>query len=162
MQQMMEHKSTVQKVADLLLAFAFVFTVAMLISRHMAHRTESSKRQITVERIIAIEDALARYMIDSGGMLPTGGQGLAALLEEPEDPPVPASWAGPYVSSEADLKDGWGREFQYLCPGRQLEGYEGIHHPFSLWSCGEDGAEGGKESNADICSWDRTTMITQR
>ena len=159
---MMERKSSLQKVTDLLLVFALVFIAAILISRHMAYRTESSKRQITVERMMAVEDALARYMIDAGGMLPTGTQGLAALLEKPADPPLPLSWAGPYVRSEASLKDGWGRELQYLCPGRELAGYEGLNHPFSLWSYGEDGAEGGEDTNADICSWDRTTMIVQR
>ncbi len=158
----MERKSSLQKVTDLLLVFALVFIAAILISRYMAHRTESSKRQITVERMMAVEDALARYMIDSGGMLPTGTQGLKALLEKPEHPPLSRSWSGPYVRSKTVLRDGWDHDLQYLCPGRELEGYEGIHHPFSLWSYGEDGAEGGEDTDADICSWDRTTMITQR
>lgn len=136
-----------------------VLGVALLLLRKWEGRSENKQRRVTVNRILAIEAGLAKYMIDSGGLLPTAEQGLAALLREPASGPRPVSWRGPYVDGEEALEDAWGRDFQYFCPGKPIKGHTDIHQPYSLSSYGADGAEGGEAMDRDICSWKRTTMI---
>ncbi len=156
---MAQEKDTAAKVVELLLIFAIVLGAALLVMRELCERAENSQRRVTVDRMIAIEDGLAKYLVDSGGLLPTAEQGLAALLKPPKAGPQPMSWNGPYVDDEATLRDAWGRDLQYICPGRPIEGYENIYLPYCLWSYGADGAEGGDEMDRDMCSWDRKTMI---
>lgn len=90
--------------------------------------------------------ALQSYYLDCGAY-PGSAQGLAALWEKPTFSPVPAGWAGPYVDSEP-VGDPWGNDYVYESPGR-------FGLPFSIFSRGADGAEGGEGTDADIASWKR-------
>ncbi len=156
---MTSEKSPGAKLVELFVIFAMVLGVALLVLRKWEGLSENKQRSVTVNRMLAIEAGLAKYMIDAAGALPTGEQGLAALLREPASGPRPVSWKGPYVDSEEVLKDAWGRDFQYFCPGQPVKGHPDIHQPYSLSSYGADGAEGGEGMDRDICSWKRTTMI---
>ncbi len=157
--QVAPEQPTSSRVVQIVAAFVVVLVAALVAMGTMSERTETGKRHETIQRMQEIEDGLARYMVDSGGILPSGTQGLRALLARPTDGPRPANWDGPYISGAEMLRDAWGNEFQYVVPGRLRDGYDGLYHPYSLWSYGADGAEGGDKLDADICSWDRTTMI---
>jgi general secretion pathway protein G len=154
-----EEGRTATRVIHVIAAFVIVLIAALVGMSTMSDRAESGKRSVTIQRMNQIEDGLARYIVDSGGLLPTGTQGLQSLLTAPETGPKPANWNGPYVTGPGVLNDAWGNAFQYVVPGKPREGYEDLYHPYSLWSYGADGVEGGEKLDADICSWDRTTMI---
>jgi len=56
------------------------------------------------------------------------------------------------VEDERLLVDAWGSPFQYVSPG-------GDERIYDLWSNGADRAERGDGSDADIQSWNRSTLI---
>lgn len=154
-----ETRSAESRFGELALIFIVVLAAGLLMAREAVKQADTRPRKITIERMLTIEEALARYMIDTGGVLPTTEQGLQALIARPTLSPHPRIWDGPYIEDEQILRDGWGREFLYYAPGKALKGYEDFRHPYSLLSYGSDGAERGDHMAADILSWDRTTMI---
>ncbi len=91
----------------------------------------------------ALATALAMFRIDCR-RYPTTDEGLRALLSPPPEPEITDRWRGPYVQDADVLRDFWGRELYYVCPGR--------HNPFSydLCSAGPDGQHGSAD---DICNW---------
>ncbi len=97
--------------------------------------------------IKAIELALKMYKLDNG-MYPTTEQGLKALIEKPEIPPIPQHWKeGGYLDTGSIPKDPWGHLYIYRSPGDNGRDYEII-------CLGADGKEGGTGVNADIKSWE--------
>lgn len=97
--------------------------------------------------IKAIELALKMYKLDNG-MYPTTEQGLKALIEKPEIPPIPPHWKeGGYLDTNSVPKDPWGHPYIYRSPGDNGRDYEII-------CLGADGKEGGTGVNADIKSWE--------
>lgn len=152
-------QTAANRIVQVAAAFVVVLVAALVGMSALAERTEAGKRHETIARMQQVEEALARYVIDAGGLLPTGTQGLRALLTRPTQGPQPANWDGPYVSGPEMLRDSWGNEFQYVVPGKPRDGHKDLYYPYSLWSYGADGVEGGEKLDADIRSWDRTTMI---
>lgn len=59
---------------------------------------------------------------------------LRLLLEKPEGREAD-KWRGPYINDTAKLKDSWGRELKYRCPGRVRK------DSYDLWSVGKDGLD---------------------
>ncbi len=133
-------------------AIALAFAFYLYVEARSAH----GKRTLTIERMAEIQEALNKYLIDCGGALPTQKQGLSALVEQPQQPPVPRGWNGPYVSDSTKLTDGWGRSIKYYCPGGV--GDDSRRRPYDLSSFGRDGQEGGKGLDRDLRSWERETM----
>jgi len=80
------------------------------------------------------------------GRYPTTDEGLAVLFNRPDDEEIAEKWAGPYVK-RAEIKDPWGRDLIYVCPGEVNE------DGFDLSSAGPNGVEGDDD---DITNWTRT------
>jgi general secretion pathway protein G len=75
---------------------------------------------------------------NDNGFLPTGPNGLVALVQQP---PRATNWHGPYV--EGVPQDPWGQAYVYRCPGRHTSsGY-----PCDLLSPGPPG------ENRPICNY---------
>jgi general secretion pathway protein G len=137
--------------SETLLVAVVGVAVAVMIAGRFIGAPRQESRRITIERMNVVMDGLQLYALDNGGVFPTTEQGLRALLVRPEaDPPI--RWRGPYVEGEEVLVDGWGMPLHYICPG-------GEGRPYDLWSNGADRAEGGEEENADMQSWNRSTLI---
>lgn len=80
------------------------------------------------------------------GRYPTSDEGLAALVEPPDDDEEAERWRGPYITDLKDLKDAWGNELIFESPGEYNEqGYD-------LSSSGPDGDSGNED---DITNWDK-------
>ncbi len=110
------------------------------------------RRRVTIARVNTVMGALEKYAIDNGAVFPTTEQGLRALLVAPDQEPRPVNWRGPYLQDEQALEDGWGVPLQYVSPGNDKR-------PYDLWSNGADQREGGTDADADVQSWNRTTLI---
>ena len=105
------------------------------------------------------EEDITRATIESGlktplnlyrmhiGRFPTSDEGLAALVEEPDDDELAEKWRGPYVEDASKLKDAWGNEFIYESPGQYNE------ESYDLSSPGANGPEGDDD---DITNWEKT------
>ncbi|MGI5817563.1 MAG: type II secretion system major pseudopilin GspG [Armatimonadota bacterium] len=138
--------------AETLIVAAIVAIFALIISWRFVGEPSLEARTLTINRVEAVMEALERYAIDSGGVFPTTDEGLDALVTRPTDGDAPPRWSGPYVEDPALLMDAWGAPLKYVSPvagGR----------PYHLWSNGADRAEGGEGANADIKSWDRSSMV---
>jgi general secretion pathway protein G len=103
-------------------------------------RVAACRNQIETLRL-----SLQSYYLDCG-MYPGDAQGLTALWEKPILMPVPAMWNGPYLDRRVP-KDPWGNEYHYKNPGDN-------NLPFTIFSYGADGREGGGGADADIFSWE--------
>jgi general secretion pathway protein G len=99
--------------------------------RRIAARTQISN----------LEAVLEIYRMDNGSY-PTTKQGLRAAVVPSENAPGWSHYPKGYF--ERQLRDPWGRAFEYRSPGvNNLTG-------FDLWSFGADGALGGNGFDADI------------
>lgn len=156
---MSDENTTGRRIFKIVIIFILVTAGVLVGTNFLQARSERNQRRETIRRMKQVEEGLEKYFLDSGGELPTSKQGLQALVEPPESGPQPRTWNGPYVQSRRVLEDAWGRDFHYICPGREIPGYEELYEPYALWSYGEDGREGGEDAEADINSWDRTTMM---
>jgi general secretion pathway protein G len=142
--------------SELLIALAIAAAVAFGFYHYVNAKAETDKRALTIRRMVAIETALEKYCADCAGSLPSQKQTLAALCERPKVA-APKGWAGPYLKDANALKDGWNRDFHYLCPGRPYP-QSTMLQAYDLSSYGRDGVQGGKGLDGDICNWDRKTM----
>lgn len=98
---------------------------------------------------------LAKSMIGWGGRLATQlelfrthvgryPEELTELTEKPDDEEEAEKWAGPYITDINSLKDPWGHELMYECPGEVNE------ERYDLSSMGPDGEE---DTDDDIGNW---------
>jgi general secretion pathway protein G len=132
-----------------------VAIIAVAAVTGMHRRAVQQQRDVTIERFGLIQDGLARYAADNGGMFPTQKQGgLQALVTRPKIAPLPHVWRGPYVESAAVLVDGWGNPFFYTQPGGGDPA-----RPYDVWSFGRDRRQDGEGPDRDVNSWERRTQL---
>ena len=106
-------------------------------------KQDQAQARIAKSKIVAMSGPLDIYKLDTG-KYPTTQEGLRALLQAP--PGVP-NWNGPYVKSDAELKDPWRNDLIYRSPGSE-------GRPYEIVSLGADGQEGGEGANKDLKSWE--------
>jgi general secretion pathway protein G len=99
-----------------------------------------SKAKADVQALVA---ALTMYRIDNS-RYPTSEQGLAGLVQKPNDPAIKNWKPGGYLDSIS--KDPWGNDYQYAYPGTHGKDYD-------VFSVGADGQPGGEGLDADIGNW---------
>ena len=131
----------------LIVIVAIGIVAAVIIAPRLLGQAGKAQQAQAVEEIETIGIALDRYAKDNGDY-PSTEQGLAALWEKPDKPPLPISWKGPYLKIPI-TKDPWGSDYIYIRPG--------IHdrYGYDLISFGSDGREGGTGDAEEIVSWIR-------
>jgi len=111
---------------------------AMVVPR-LAGRSEQAKFATAQADINTnISTGLKLFELDNGAY-PTTQEGLNGLLAKPASA---NNWNGPYLERKAI--DPWGREYQYVCPGKHRT------HDYDLSSLGRD----GEESDDDVVNWE--------
>lgn len=96
--------------------------------------------------IQSITSALHLYKLDNY-TYPTTQQGLKALVEKPNTPPIPPNWHQ-YLSKVP--QDPWGKPYKYLFPGTHNE-------PFDVWTDGPPGAAAKGDQSQVIGNWNADT-----
>ena len=124
---------------EILAVLIILGLLAALIVPNSIGRVDESKIQTTKLQMKAIKNALEQYKLDNG-FYPTTAQGLRALVEKPDIPPIPNNW---HRYMEKVPKDAWGHDFIYISPAPNGK-------PYDLKSKGPDGIEGTKD---DIDIW---------
>lgn len=133
---------------EILLVVVIIAMLAAIVGPQIFSQSESSKTKIVSTQIKNFEQALDRYALESG-RYPTTEQGLAALVEKPEQDP-PRKWV---QQMEEIPLDPWDNEYQYAYPS--------THRPESsdkgkskgkpdVWSMGPDGQD---DTEDDIGNW---------
>ncbi|GMT43475.1 MAG TPA: type II secretion system protein GspG [Deltaproteobacteria bacterium] len=131
---------------ELMIVVIILGILATFLVPKIIHKPDEARVVKAKSDIKAIELSLKMYKLDNGNY-PTTEQGLKALIEKPEEPPVPNNWKeGGYLDTNSVPPDPWGNAYIYRSPGDNGRDYEII-------SLGADGKEGGSGFNADIESW---------
>lgn len=95
--------------------------------------------------IRALQQSLQGYLEDNF-VLPSTGQGLAALVTASTIPPAPLRFRqGGYLAKLPT--DPWGRPYRY-----ERSGLGGVAQDYRIFTLGADGAAGGKGEDADVGS----------
>jgi general secretion pathway protein G len=94
-----------------------------------------------------VNGALDLYRAHMSTYPRTDEGGLTALVQRPDDEERAKKWSGPYVKKVQDLKDAWGHDLIYQCPGTYNE------NGYDLSSAGPDDQEG---TDDDLTNWERT------
>lgn len=126
---------------ELMVVLVIIGVLAALIVPNVLERADDARVMAAKTDVNNLVQALRLYKLDNQ-RLPTGEQGLQALIVKPTSGPIPANWK-PYL--EKLPNDPWGRPYQYLNPGVKGE--------TDVMSLGADGQAGGEGKNADIGSW---------
>ena len=126
----------------LLVVGILVMLAAFALPSFMGTQLQAQKDAASAQ-ISTYESTLRLYRSQTNNY-PSTDQGLLALLEKPEEDPIPKRWAGPYMEELAD--DPWGGQYQYAYPG---EFNEERNKP-DIWSFGPDGEDGTED---DIGNW---------
>jgi general secretion pathway protein G len=125
---------------ELLVVMVIIGLLAGFVGPKLFAQIGKSEVKVARAQIEALAKSLDQYRIDCGHY-PTSEQGLGALVTRPAQE---QSWSGPYLA-KAVPKDPWGRDYQYVFPGR--------HGEYDLLSYGRDGKPGGDGEDADLVSW---------
>lgn len=123
---------------EVLVVIVILGLIAGLIIPKITGRVDEAKIDTTKIQMKAIKDALEQFKLDNG-LYPTTEQGIKALVEKPNIPPIPPRWRA-YIDKVP--KDAWDQDFLYLSPG--------INKPFELRSKGPDRKE---DTEDDIDIW---------
>ena len=131
----------------LVVIVVIVIVGAVILAPRILGQAGKALQAKAAEDIETIGIALDTYAKDNGDY-PSTEQGLTALWEKPEKPPLPINWKGPYLTIPI-TKDPWKHDYIYICPG--------VHdtHGYDLISFGSDGREGGTGDAEDVVSWIR-------
>jgi general secretion pathway protein G len=107
---------------EMLLVVLILGLLASLITPNLMDRFERSKEEITKAQVELLSSGIQSFMLDMGRCPNT----LNELITSSEP-----KWRGPYLSKKEVPADGWGKEYQYKCPG------DNGH--FDLYSLGPNG-----------------------
>jgi general secretion pathway protein G len=109
------------RLAGIMLVFFSLFILAGIVLRPSISsggpraRSTAAKTQIS-----SLETALSVFKLDNE-QYPPGANGLIYLTQRPAGA---SNWQGPYIQPSV-LKDPWGHEYIYECPGRHNpQGYD--------------------------------------
>ncbi|MFH1892341.1 MAG: type II secretion system major pseudopilin GspG [Candidatus Zixiibacteriota bacterium] len=130
---------------ELLLVLLILAILTAMVVPRLTGRSEQARITACVSDIESnLSVVLDLYELDNG-CFPTTQQGLEALVKEPETPPVPSNWRGPYIKNAKLPRDPWGNPYRFVSPGaHNTLGYD-------LYSVGPDGIEGTED---DIKNWE--------
>ncbi len=141
-------KKSAQKgfsLVELLVALAILAMISAIVVINVLPARDKAAVDTAKIDIGMIESALDQYRLDMMNY-PTSQQGLAALVEAPNDVRNAGNYRpGGYLRGEVPT-DPWGNPYQYRFPGERGGAYD-------LFSLGADGEPGGDGLNADIGNW---------
>ncbi len=126
---------------ELMVVLVIIGVLAALIVPNVLDRADDARISAARVDVNNLMQALKLYRLDNQ-RYPTAEQGLQALVQRPNSPPVPTSWK---ATIDKLPNDPWGNPYVYLNPGLKGE--------VDVMSYGADGKPGGENKDADIGSW---------
>jgi general secretion pathway protein G len=126
---------------ELMVVLVIIGVLAALVVPNVLDRADDARVSAARVDVNNLMQALKLYRLDNQ-RYPSADQGLQALVQRPDKPPVPTNWKA-YVDKLPN--DPWGQPYVYLNPGLKGE--------IDVMSYGADGQPGGEGKNADIGSW---------
>lgn len=128
---------------EVMVVIVILGVLASLVVPNLLGNKEKADRQKAISDIVALENALDMFRLDTG-VYPTTEQGLEALIRPPDMMAEARLYRkGGYIKRLP--VDPWGNNYQYLSPGEKGD--------FDIYSFGMDGQENGEGTAADIGNW---------
>jgi general secretion pathway protein G len=124
---------------EMLVVLVIIGLLAGLVGPQLLGRVDTSKVTAADTQIRMLKASIETMRLDIG-RFPTQEEGLAMLMQPPQDERVARKWRGPYLSEDVPL-DPWSNPYNY----RPATGTTIV-----LFSYGADGQLGGEGINADI------------
>jgi len=128
---------------EMLVVITIIAMIMALVAPRVLNYLSESKMKAAKIQIESFGSALDLFYLDEGHY-PTTSEGLAALVQRPENSPT---WNGPYLKGGFVPNDPWGNPYAYRSPGE--------HGPYDIVSYGPDGQKAGLDSTSAIVSWAR-------
>lgn len=129
---------------EVLMVIVILGVLAALIVPQFGGTRDKAMVDATTIQVKGLDNDLERFKMHCG-RFPTTDEGLAALLEKPDDEEIAEKWGGPYL--KAAPKDAWSQDLIYECPGQYNE------NGYDLSSKGPDKQEG---TDDDITNWEKS------
>ncbi|HOY22492.1 MAG TPA: type II secretion system major pseudopilin GspG [Cellvibrio sp.] len=126
---------------EMIVVLVIIGLIAGLVGPNLFRQADKAKIQTAETQVKMIRGSIHTLRLDIG-RLPTQEEGLKILMQKPSDERVAQFWNGPYIDGGVPL-DPWKREYVYSATASEFE-------PFSLYSMGADGQQGGDGDNKDI------------
>jgi len=126
---------------ELMVVLVIIGVLAALIVPNVLDRADDARVSAARADVNNLIQALKLYRLDNQ-RYPTAEQGLRALVQRPDKPPIPTNWKA-YIDKLPN--DPWGQPYVYLNPGVNAE--------IDVMSYGADSKPGGENRDADIGSW---------
>jgi len=126
---------------EMIVVLVIIGLIMGLVGPRLFSQADRAKVQTAETQVRMLRGALETMRLDTG-RYPDEDAGLSALVEAPADAAMARRWRGPYLD-EAVPDDPWGNPYRYSARASGM-------HPFSLYSLGADGREGGEGSDADV------------
>lgn len=126
---------------EMLVVITIIAMIMALVAPRVLNYLSESKLKAAKIQIESLGSALDLYYLDVGHY-PTTSDGLAALVQRPEDA---STWNGPYLKGGVVPNDPWGDAYVYRSPGE--------HGPYDIVSYGPDGQKAGLDGTSAVTSW---------
>ncbi|MDX1668167.1 MAG: type II secretion system major pseudopilin GspG [Limnobacter sp.] len=127
---------------EIMVVVVILGILATLVVPRIMGRPDEAKQIAAKQDISSIMQALNLYRLDNS-RYPTESQGLKALVQKPDQEPVPRNYKPEGYLNKVPV-DPWGTAYGYLNPGVKGE--------VDIISYGADGQPGGEGVNEDINS----------
>jgi general secretion pathway protein G len=126
---------------ELMVVLVIIGVLAALIVPNVLDRADDARVAAARVDVNNLMQAIKLYRLDNQ-RYPTAEQGLQALVQRPNTPPISTNWK---ATIDKLPKDPWGNPYVYLNPGLKGE--------VDVMSYGTAGQPGGEGKSADIGSW---------
>jgi len=126
---------------EIMVVVVILSILAALVVPKIINRPEEARIVKAKQDVLTLQNALELYQLDNG-FYPSTEQGLNALINKPNDPPIPEHWS-PYLKFLP--KDPWGHAYLYNNPGE--------HGDIDIYTYGRTGMPNGKGQDAEIGNW---------
>lgn len=131
---------------EVLMVVVIIGLLAAFVAPNFFSAGDKAKKDLASAAVKSgLNGALDLYKAHVGTYPPSDEGGLKLLLEPPSNEELAKKWSGPYLKSAEDLKDPWGHEWKYECPGKYNT------KAYDLSSDGESSS-----SDDDITNWAKT------
>jgi general secretion pathway protein G len=137
---------------ELLMVVVIIGLLAAFVVPNFIRQPDIAREGLTRAAIAgngSLPTALKMFKV-AVGRYPTTDEGLKVLVEPPSDDTLATKWkngGGPFIDDIKGLKDPWGHDYIYECPGTYNK------DGFDLSSPGLDGESGTSD---DIRNWEQT------
>ncbi|MFN0193370.1 MAG: type II secretion system major pseudopilin GspG [Aestuariivirga sp.] len=134
------HREAGFTLVELLVVLVILVLLASIIGPRVIGYLGSSRAKTAKIQVESLVTSLELFHIDVG-RYPTSAEGLDALVRNGSGI---AGWSGPYINKGDVPLDPWGKPYKYESPAAD--------RPFTVYTFGRDGKEGGSDEDSDIKS----------